>query len=340
MKKSFIVCAVLLLCLLAGSSLADSGSGIVVPSFPLEIAGYDLGYTNKTRFMITGVEYQIKDNYSGRVNLEITVKGKKTFDVDGDTNIRFSQIRVDLYDSKGLRVDSQSISAGGNWVGASLSFCNHTFYSLHPDIYTLKFRDAVNVPAPTPTPQPDLNMYLGSWYANDIYDYNTHTFYPVGKYDGMVMHVYSDRTLQISIPGSASFTGTWSIVGNIFFINGSESVHLIFGDDFVMFETDPDVFVVLNHYKRTSPAPTSDPTSVPTPAPTAAPTPAPTPSPVPSLPGDVNADGTVDGRDLLRLARHLAGHSVQLDPAAADLNGDSSIDGRDLLRLAKRLAGL
>ncbi len=217
MKKILCLCSVFLLLLLLAAPALSASSGIVVPSFPLEIAGYDLGYTNKTRFMITGVEYQIKDNYSGRVNLEITIKGKKTFDVDGDTNIRFSQIRVDLYDSKGLRVDSQSISAGGNWVGASLSFCNFTFYSLKPDIYTLKFRDAVNVPAPTPTP---------------------------------------------------------------------------------------------------------------------------TPSPVPSLPGDVNADGTVDGRDLLRLARHLAGHSVQIDPAASDLNGDSSIDGRDLLRLAKRLAGL
>ena len=47
----------------------------------------------------------------------------------------------------------------------------------------------------------------------------------------------------------------------------------------------------------------------------------------------------VDGRDLLRLARFLAGHDVQIDRRAADVNGDGQIDGRDLLRLARFLAG-
>ena len=58
-----------------------------------------------------------------------------------------------------------------------------------------------------------------------------------------------------------------------------------------------------------------------------------------SIPGDVNGDFTVDGRDLLRLVRYLAGHKVVMDASAADLTGDGSIDGRDVLRLARRLAG-
>ena len=58
-----------------------------------------------------------------------------------------------------------------------------------------------------------------------------------------------------------------------------------------------------------------------------------------SISGDINTDYTVDGRDLLRLARYLAGHAVSVDPAAADVNGDGNVDGRDVLRLAKRLAG-
>jgi hypothetical protein len=57
------------------------------------------------------------------------------------------------------------------------------------------------------------------------------------------------------------------------------------------------------------------------------------------LPGDVNVDGTVDGRDLLRLARYLSGQQVEANAKAADVNGDGSVDGRDLLRLAKHLAG-
>ena len=72
-------------------------------------------------------------------------------------------------------------------------------------------------------------------------------------------------------------------------------------------------------------------------APTAEPTAS--PAPAPAL-GDVNSDGTVDGRDLVRLARFIAGNNVTIDPAAADMNGDGTVDGRDLLRLAKQLAGI
>ncbi len=71
--------------------------------------------------------------------------------------------------------------------------------------------------------------------------------------------------------------------------------------------------------------PTADPTSTPEPART---------------PGDVNGDGTLDGRDLLRLARLIAGNNVTIDAAAADMNGDGQVDGRDILRLAKQLAGM
>ncbi len=55
--------------------------------------------------------------------------------------------------------------------------------------------------------------------------------------------------------------------------------------------------------------------------------------------GDTNGDGAVDGRDLLRLARYLAGNGVTVDKEASDLNGDGKVDGRDVLRLAKQLAG-
>ena len=58
------------------------------------------------------------------------------------------------------------------------------------------------------------------------------------------------------------------------------------------------------------------------------------------IPGDVNGDGVVDGRDLLRLARYLAGANIQIDPSAADTTGDGNVDGRDVLRLAKQLAGM
>lgn len=58
-------------------------------------------------------------------------------------------------------------------------------------------------------------------------------------------------------------------------------------------------------------------------------------------PGNVSGDSEkiVDGRDLLRLARFLAGEGVEIDRRAADVNGDGTVDGRDLLRLAKYLAG-
>ena len=60
---------------------------------------------------------------------------------------------------------------------------------------------------------------------------------------------------------------------------------------------------------------------------------------MPTILGDANGDGYVDGRDLLRLARYMAGDGVTVDMAGADVNGDGNVDGRDVLRLAKQLAG-
>ena len=58
------------------------------------------------------------------------------------------------------------------------------------------------------------------------------------------------------------------------------------------------------------------------------------------VPGDANGDGVVDGRDLLRLARFLAGQDVEIVWQAAEMTGDGEVDGRDLLRLAKYVAGV
>lgn len=55
--------------------------------------------------------------------------------------------------------------------------------------------------------------------------------------------------------------------------------------------------------------------------------------------GDMNEDGAVDGLDLIRLKKHLAGWEVEINEKAADMNGDGAVDGLDLIRLKKYLAG-
>ena len=43
--------------------------------------------------------------------------------------------------------------------------------------------------------------------------------------------------------------------------------------------------------------------------------------------------------DLLRLGKHFAGWTVDIDENGADVTGDSKINGMDLLRLGKYFAG-
>ena len=58
------------------------------------------------------------------------------------------------------------------------------------------------------------------------------------------------------------------------------------------------------------------------------------------IPGDTNGDGVVNVFDLLRLKKHLAGSSVEINLLNADVTGDGKVDVFDLLRLKKYLAGM
>lgn len=53
--------------------------------------------------------------------------------------------------------------------------------------------------------------------------------------------------------------------------------------------------------------------------------------------GDVNGDGTVDGRDSIRLMKYLLDSSAQIVEINSDVNEDGVIDGRDSIRLMKIL---
>ena len=55
--------------------------------------------------------------------------------------------------------------------------------------------------------------------------------------------------------------------------------------------------------------------------------------------GDVTGDGKVNGIDLIRLRKYLAGDDVEINFTNADVNGDGKISGLDLIRLRKYLAG-
>ena len=55
--------------------------------------------------------------------------------------------------------------------------------------------------------------------------------------------------------------------------------------------------------------------------------------------GDVTGDGKINGMDLLRLGKHFAGWTVEIDETGADVTGDGKINGMDLLRLGKYFAG-
>ncbi len=56
--------------------------------------------------------------------------------------------------------------------------------------------------------------------------------------------------------------------------------------------------------------------------------------------GDTTGDGIIDGRDVLRLAKYLAGGYYTEDIDTFDVNSDGKVDGRDLLRLVKYCAGM
>ena len=58
--------------------------------------------------------------------------------------------------------------------------------------------------------------------------------------------------------------------------------------------------------------------------------------------GDVTGDGKVDGRDVVRLAKYLAGVAdTKINEANTEMiNGKAGVNGQDLVRLAKVLAGV
>lgn len=57
------------------------------------------------------------------------------------------------------------------------------------------------------------------------------------------------------------------------------------------------------------------------------------------IPGDITGDGVLNRNDLLRLAKHFSGFTVEIDEAASDVTGDGKVTRNDLLRLAKYFSG-
>lgn len=53
--------------------------------------------------------------------------------------------------------------------------------------------------------------------------------------------------------------------------------------------------------------------------------------------GDVTANGTVDGLDVIRLAKYLCGAEVSIDETVSDISKDGNINGVDLILLLKLL---
>ncbi|MCL2577000.1 MAG: S8 family serine peptidase [Defluviitaleaceae bacterium] len=59
----------------------------------------------------------------------------------------------------------------------------------------------------------------------------------------------------------------------------------------------------------------------------------------PFILGDANGDGRVTSADATTIAKHLAGHDVDICLLAADINGDGEVDIEDLILLARMLVG-
>lgn len=56
--------------------------------------------------------------------------------------------------------------------------------------------------------------------------------------------------------------------------------------------------------------------------------------------GDVNMDGTLDTRDVIKLAAQLKSEEQLYKPALADMNDDGKVDVRDLTMLAAKVKGV
>ena len=56
--------------------------------------------------------------------------------------------------------------------------------------------------------------------------------------------------------------------------------------------------------------------------------------------GDVNSDSRINMKDVLFMRKHIAGHNVTIDKAAADINNDGAINMKDVLLLRKGIAGI
>ena len=55
--------------------------------------------------------------------------------------------------------------------------------------------------------------------------------------------------------------------------------------------------------------------------------------------GDVTSDGTVNRKDLLRLAMYFSGFDVEINEVASDVTDDGEVNRKDLLRLVKYFSG-
>ena len=54
---------------------------------------------------------------------------------------------------------------------------------------------------------------------------------------------------------------------------------------------------------------------------------------IPHLAGDANGDGQVNGNDLIRLRKYLAGAEKEIIEGNADVNADAVVDLLDLVRM-------